>query len=259
MGCSLLRSPAIRRMRAPSQRSRELSGALTTASGASGRRFLHLGLGPGGEVAAGRRWSGPGVPCGTLGGGALDVLEARQGQGMRRGGVRMDVSGREPQRQPQVVFARLRQPREVRKHLAHKYPSDSDAAELGWSEASAVASTLVRRQRTGEADLALMAPRIASYLAGESAAAQQRPDSVLADYQPLETADRPIVVAVGNDKIWVRICEALGLEPRRRSGWRRTLTDARIVDQLLPSTTHVYEAPDSAINNKKNQGVRVSG
>jgi len=58
-----------------------------------------------------------------------------------------------------------------------------------------------------------MAPRIASYLAGEP---EPRPsggtDSVLAVYQPLETADRPIVVAVGNDKIRVRFCDALGLE-----------------------------------------------
>ena len=93
----------------------------------------------------------------------------------------------------------------------------------GMAAAFAVTSTLVRRQRTGEgelvdvslleADLALMAPRIASYLAGEP---EPRPsggtDSVLAVYQPLETADRPIVVAVGNDKMWVRFCEALGLE-----------------------------------------------
>lgn len=98
----------------------------------------------------------------------------------------------------------------------------SDAV-TGVVAAFAVASALVRQQRTGEgelvdvsllgADLALMAPRIASYLAGEP---EPRPsggtDSVLAVYQPFETADRPMVVAVGNDKMWVRFCEALGLE-----------------------------------------------
>jgi crotonobetainyl-CoA:carnitine CoA-transferase CaiB-like acyl-CoA transferase len=92
----------------------------------------------------------------------------------------------------------------------------------GMVAAFAVASALVRQQRTGEgelvdvsllgADLALMAPRIASYLADEP---EPRPsggtDSVLAVYQPFETADRPIVVAVGNDKMWVRFCEILGL------------------------------------------------
>ncbi len=93
----------------------------------------------------------------------------------------------------------------------------------GMVAAFAVASALVRQQRTGEgevvdvslleSDLALMAPRIASYLAGEP---EPRPsggtDSVLAVYQPFETADRPIVVAVGNDMMWIRFCEALGLE-----------------------------------------------
>jgi crotonobetainyl-CoA:carnitine CoA-transferase CaiB-like acyl-CoA transferase len=93
----------------------------------------------------------------------------------------------------------------------------------GMAAAFAVASALVRQRRTGkgelvdvsllEADLALMAPRIVSYLAGEP---EPRPsggtDSVLSVYQPFETADRPIVIAVGNDKMWVRFCEALELE-----------------------------------------------
>jgi crotonobetainyl-CoA:carnitine CoA-transferase CaiB-like acyl-CoA transferase len=92
--------------------------------------------------------------------------------------------------------------------------------------AFAVAAALVRQQSTGDgelvdvslldADLALMAPRVASFLAGEP---EPRPsggtDSVLAVYQPFETADRPIVVAVGNDKMWQRFCETLGLEKLR--------------------------------------------
>jgi crotonobetainyl-CoA:carnitine CoA-transferase CaiB-like acyl-CoA transferase len=92
----------------------------------------------------------------------------------------------------------------------------------GMVAAFAVAAALVRQQRTGEgelvdvalldADLALMAPRIASFLAGEP---EPRPsggtDSVLAVYQPFDTADRPIVVAVGNDGMWRRFCEVLGL------------------------------------------------
>jgi crotonobetainyl-CoA:carnitine CoA-transferase CaiB-like acyl-CoA transferase len=63
-----------------------------------------------------------------------------------------------------------------------------------------------------DSDLALMAPRIASYLAGEP---EPRPsggtDSVLAVYQAFATADRPIVVAVGNDVIWQRFCAVLEL------------------------------------------------
>src|SRR5919106_4249009 len=93
----------------------------------------------------------------------------------------------------------------------------------GMVAAFTITSALVRQQRSGEgelidvalldADMALMAPRIASFFAGEP---EPRPsggtDSVLAVYQPFETADRPIVIAVGNDKMWVRFCEALGLE-----------------------------------------------
>ena len=93
----------------------------------------------------------------------------------------------------------------------------------GMVAAFTISSALVRQQRLGEgelidvalldADLALMAPRIASFLAGEP---EPRPsggtDSVLAIYQPFETADRPIVVAVGNDQMWNRFCKVLGLE-----------------------------------------------
>jgi len=93
----------------------------------------------------------------------------------------------------------------------------------GTNAALAICAALVRQQRNGqgelidvsllEADLALMAPRIASYLAG---APEPRPsgatDSVLAVYQPFETADRTIVLAVGNDAMWARLCRALGLD-----------------------------------------------
>jgi crotonobetainyl-CoA:carnitine CoA-transferase CaiB-like acyl-CoA transferase len=58
--------------------------------------------------------------------------------------------------------------------------------------------------------LFLMAPRIAAYLAGGE---EPRPcgatDSVLTPYQSFATADRPIVVAAGNDLMWQRLCAAL--------------------------------------------------
>jgi crotonobetainyl-CoA:carnitine CoA-transferase CaiB-like acyl-CoA transferase len=63
-----------------------------------------------------------------------------------------------------------------------------------------------------EATLALMGPRIASFLAGEP---EPRPsgatDSVLSVYQTFPTADRDIVVAVGNDAMWKRLCTAIGI------------------------------------------------
>lgn len=92
----------------------------------------------------------------------------------------------------------------------------------GLVAAFAVTAALLRRQQTGEGefvdvslldtDLALMAPRVASYLAGEPEPAPSGgTDSVLAVYQAFETADRPIVVAVGNDSLWQRFCAAVGL------------------------------------------------
>src|SRR5689334_3490857 len=98
----------------------------------------------------------------------------------------------------------------------------SDVA-AGTVAAFAIAAALVRQQRTGrgeiidisllEADLAFMSPRIASYLAGEDEPFPSGgTDSVVAIYQRFETLDRPIVVALGNDRLWQRACAALGLD-----------------------------------------------
>ena len=98
----------------------------------------------------------------------------------------------------------------------------SDVAS-GTVAAFAIAAALVRQQQTGEgeivdialleADLALMSPRIASFLAGDP---EPKPcggaDSVVAIYQSMRTADRTIVVALGNDNHWLRACGALGLD-----------------------------------------------
>lgn len=91
----------------------------------------------------------------------------------------------------------------------------------GMSAAIAVSAALVRQRANGQGelidvslldtDLALMAPRIAAYSAGEP---EPQPsggtDSVLAVYQPFETADRTIVIAIGNDSLWHRFCDVVG-------------------------------------------------
>ncbi|GES17510.1 CoA transferase [Acrocarpospora pleiomorpha] len=92
----------------------------------------------------------------------------------------------------------------------------------GMAAAVAINAALVRQARTGEGetidvslldtDLALMAPRIAAYSAGEPEPAPSGgTDSVLAVYQSFEAADRTIVVAIGNDAMWKRFCGAVGL------------------------------------------------
>ncbi|MFE5191441.1 CaiB/BaiF CoA transferase family protein [Streptomyces sp. NPDC056628] len=92
----------------------------------------------------------------------------------------------------------------------------------GMAAAIAINAALVRQTSSGvgeiidvsllDTDLALMAPRIAAFCAGEPEPAPSGgTDSVLAVYQPFETADRTIVVAIGNDAMWQRFCTAVGL------------------------------------------------
>lgn len=93
----------------------------------------------------------------------------------------------------------------------------------GMAAAFGVSAALVRRRESGQgdvvdvslldSDLALLAPRFASYVAGEPEPAPSGgTDSVLSVYQTFETADRPVVIAVGNDGIWRRLCGAIGLD-----------------------------------------------
>ena len=92
----------------------------------------------------------------------------------------------------------------------------------GMCAALAVCAAAVRQRSEGvgdlvdvsllDADLALMAPRIAAYLAGgEEPAPSGGTDSVLALYQTFPTADRDLAIAIGNDAMWRRFCHALDL------------------------------------------------
>jgi crotonobetainyl-CoA:carnitine CoA-transferase CaiB-like acyl-CoA transferase len=92
----------------------------------------------------------------------------------------------------------------------------------GMTAALAINAALVRQGAEGvgdiidvsllDSDLALMAPRIAAFHAGEPEPAPSGgTDSVLAVYQPFPTADRTIVVAIGNDAMWRRFCGVVGL------------------------------------------------
>lgn len=103
----------------------------------------------------------------------------------------------------------------------------------GMCAALAISAAAVRQRTTGDgdlidvslldSDLALMAPRIAAFLAdGVEPAPSGGTDSVLAVYQTFPTADRDLVVAIGNDEMWKRFCRAIGLE--------RMATDPRFAD-----------------------------
>ncbi len=116
----------------------------------------------------------------------------------------------------------------------------------GMCAALAISAATVRQRAEGvgdlidvsllDSDLALMAPRIASYLAGEPEPAPSGgTDSVLAVYQSFRTADRDIVIAIGNDDMWARFCGVLGLdelaaEPALRTNPGRREHRPRIIE-----------------------------
>jgi crotonobetainyl-CoA:carnitine CoA-transferase CaiB-like acyl-CoA transferase len=93
----------------------------------------------------------------------------------------------------------------------------------GLVAAFSIASALRRQAMDGVGELidvslldsvlALMAPRIAAFVAGEE---EPQPsgatDSVIAIYRSFQTADGPIVLAVGNDAMWQRLSRAVDLE-----------------------------------------------
>lgn len=112
----------------------------------------------------------------------------------------------------------------------------------------AISAAAVRQQKEGkgdtidvslfDSDLALMAPRIASFLAGEEEPAPSGgTDSVLSIYQSFQTADRDIIVAIGNNGMWVRFAEELGLaemalDPELGSNAGRREHRARIIEAV---------------------------
>ncbi|MFL4908218.1 CaiB/BaiF CoA transferase family protein [Streptomyces sp. MMS24-I2-30] len=164
----------------------------------------------------------------------------------------------------------------------------SDIA-TGMSAAIAISAAAVRQARSGvgeiidvsllDTDLALMAPRIAAYHAGEPEPAPSGgTDSVLAVYQPFDAADRTIVVAIGNSLMWQRFCRATGLDElahedaladnagrrehreritarvaaaiRRRSAaeWLRVLAEADVPAALVQSLSEVVK--DAQVTNR---------
>jgi crotonobetainyl-CoA:carnitine CoA-transferase CaiB-like acyl-CoA transferase len=126
----------------------------------------------------------------------------------------------------------------------------------GMSAAIAINAALVRQARLGigelidvsllDTDLAMMAPRVAAYHAGEPEPAPSGgTDSVLAVYQIFEASDRVIVIAIGNDAMWQRFCTVTGLsdlgaDPDLRHNAGRREHRSRVtqqIDELIATKT----------------------
>jgi crotonobetainyl-CoA:carnitine CoA-transferase CaiB-like acyl-CoA transferase len=98
------------------------------------------------------------------------------------------------------------------------------AADLlaGQDVALATLSAVIERHRTGkgkQVDVSMvasmvrfMSPRLVPYLgSGERVTRSGGRDSVIAVYQVFDTADEPITLGLGNDAIWRRFWDAVGL------------------------------------------------
>lgn len=141
----------------------------------------------------------------------------------------MDLTG-EPEGQPQKV--------------------GTPAADMlaGQDAALAVLAALVRRARSGEGceiDISLvdsmtrfMAPRLVPYLgSGVLSRRSGGRDSVIAIYQTFDTADEPLTLGLGNDRIWTRFWEcvgdeAFGRDPRFATNALRRDNRQEIVERI---------------------------
>jgi crotonobetainyl-CoA:carnitine CoA-transferase CaiB-like acyl-CoA transferase len=124
----------------------------------------------------------------------------------------------------------------------------------GMCAALAVSAAVVRQRERGagdlidvsllDSDLAVMAPRIAAYLAGDAEPAPcGGTDSVLAVYQSFPTADRDLAIAIGNDRMWRRFCDAIGLpelgaEPGLADNAGRRRQRGRLVETVAGKLAH---------------------
>lgn len=118
----------------------------------------------------------------------------------------------------------------------------------GQDAAMAAMAVLFERQKTGKGaqiDISLvesmtrfLACRISSYLgSGEVPARSGGTDSVIAIYQPFETADLPLNLGLGSDAIWRRFWAALGdpdfaARPEYGSNALRRENRAEIVERI---------------------------
>jgi crotonobetainyl-CoA:carnitine CoA-transferase CaiB-like acyl-CoA transferase len=114
----------------------------------------------------------------------------------------------------------------------------------GQDAAMATMAALFDRQRTGQGrkiDVSLvesmtrfLSCRISSYLgSGEVPKRSGGTDSVIAIYQSFETADRPMTLGLGSDRIWKRFWEAVGDPDFALGRSFETNVDRRAVRHLI--------------------------
>ena len=120
-----------------------------------------------------------------------------------------------------------------------RYPIPLADMTAGLYAALAILAAVIARESTGQGqfiDLSLLECQATwlTILAGDYFATGQPPRPIgnahpsIVPYQVFQAADKPMIVAVGTDKLWVALCNALGLDPEIRDDPRFTSNPGRV-------------------------------
>jgi formyl-CoA transferase/CoA:oxalate CoA-transferase len=128
-----------------------------------------------------------------------------------------------------------------------RYPIPLSDMTTGMYSALAILAALIAREQTGAGqfiDMSLVESQAAwtTIVAADYFATGRPPQPIgndhpgIVPYQVFQTADKPIIVAVGTDKLWAAFCEALGLGLAVRDDPRFADNPARVKNRqaLIP-------------------------
>jgi len=108
-----------------------------------------------------------------------------------------------------------------------RYPIPLADMTTGMYSALAILAAILAREQTGQGqfiDMSLLESQAAwtTIVAADYFATGQPPKPIgnehpgIVPYQVFQTADKPIIVAVGTDRLWAAFCEVIGLGPEVR-------------------------------------------
>jgi crotonobetainyl-CoA:carnitine CoA-transferase CaiB-like acyl-CoA transferase len=128
-----------------------------------------------------------------------------------------------------------------------RYPVPLADMTTGLYAALGILTALLARQATGQGqfiDLSLLECQATwlATMAGDYFATGQPPEPVgnahtgIVPYQVFQTADRPMVIAVGTERLWAAFCDALALGPEVQGDARFASNPARLAHraELIP-------------------------
>ncbi len=125
-----------------------------------------------------------------------------------------------------------------------RYPIPLADMTTGMYSALGILAALIARDQTGQGqfiDMSLLESQAAwlTIVAGDYFATHTPPKPIgndhpsIVPYQVFQTADKPIIVAVGTDKLWSAFCEVLGLGADLRDDSRFADNPARVKNRAV--------------------------